>query len=209
MAGTVDDAVVCRWLARLYLSELDDEAIEAYASGMAAPILDHLAKDTKLVGHVESVRSAIAQWPEIEDIRLELAADFAALFLGDARAGAPVYASCYCGSEGELFQEPHDRMEARLRAIRLGIREDVREPADHLSIMLQYLAVRLEGEADVQVAEVPGEPCGRFIRNELLNWLPQFAQAAEPVRTTSEIYKGIIGLTVEYLRGLSSRTSLV
>ena len=201
----VDEAAVCRWLSRFYARELDETTIAVYRSGGAAPIFAYLTKHQRLVSHVKRIERDIEAWSELSEPRLELACDFAGLFLGDGRTGALPYASFYCGAEGRLFQAPHERMATRLRAINLRVREDLREPADHLAVMLEYLASRLEmGKVRPRVS-TSEENCGHFVRTELLTWLPAFLKRANETATATDLYKAVISLTVDYLEGLVKR----
>ena len=200
----VDEAVICRWLAGLFATELDEETIGAYRDGAAAPFLAYLASDCGLGDQAGRLRTAIDGWAGIEDLRLELAGDFGALFHGDARHAAVPYASAYCGRTRDLFQEPHERMQARLGGVGLAVREDRREPADHLSIMLEYLALRLAAEREGSAPQAPDEGSAGFVREELLNWLPAFAQMASRIRTASDTYPAVIALTLAFLEGVAA-----
>ena len=202
----IDDSAVCRWLSWSFARELDEDTLRVYASGGATPIFTYLARERGLVKSLERLERAIAAWSDLTDPKLDLAADFAALFLGPGEAGAPPYASCYT-SPGHLFGEPHDRMMKRLEVTELVASILPDEPADHLALMLDYLAHCFAAHKLNPAASLPFEEPTEFIRNELLTWLPAFQERAERVKVASDTYKALIALTVEVLISFSRTRS--
>lgn len=201
----VDDATICRWLANTFARELGGTTIETYHSGGARPLLAYLGCDQRLSGQVARLERAIEAWADLDDPRLTLASDFAGLFLGEGHAGAPPYASLYSGAHPRLFQEPHDRMLANLGAIDVRLHDSLKEPADHLSVMLEYLARRIEMERSHPPDGWTKATHDQFIQDELLSWLPSFADRAHSIRTASDFYKAVIALTAAYMRVLVAR----
>ena len=201
----VDDPTICRWLANTLAHELDGTAIDTYSSGGARPLLAYLGHDRRLPDQVPRLEWAIEAWADLDDPRLELASDFATLFLGDGLAGAPPYASLYVGAHPRLFQEPHERMLANLRAVDMRLDDSLKEPADHLSIMLAYLARRIDKEASRPADPSVKSTYQQFIQVELLTWLPSFAERAAGVRTTNDFYTAVIALTVAFVGVLAAR----
>ncbi|MDN6180269.1 MAG: molecular chaperone TorD family protein, partial [Halomonas subglaciescola] len=89
-----DAAVLCRWLATLLSAELDDAMLTRYRQGEAAPLFGAL-RDGGLEHDTARVEQALKGLALLPAPQLELAADFAELFLVDAHGGAPLYASLY------------------------------------------------------------------------------------------------------------------
>jgi TorA-specific chaperone len=198
----IDDAAVCRWLSWSFARELDVDTLQVYNSGGATPIFTYLARHEGLAIPLERLKRAITTWSFLVDPELELAADFATLFLVSGDAGAPPYASCYT-APGNLFGTPHDRMIKKLEATGLVASILPDEPADHLAIMLDYLAHCFAANKLTPAASHPFEEATEFIRNELLTWLPTFQERAERVRVASDMHKALIALTVEALVAFS------
>ena len=194
----IDDSTVCRWLSWNFARELDDDILRVYASDGAAPIFRYLACHAPLNEPLERLQRAIADWTTLSDHKLELAADYAALFLGPGEAGAPLYASCYT-PPGHLFGAAHERMLKRLQASDLAISTLSGEPADHLALMLDYLAHRLADEDQPAATVTRFETAGEFMQNELLSWLPAFRQRAQQVEVVSDTHRALIALTLETL----------
>ncbi|MDP5291044.1 molecular chaperone TorD [Oceanimonas sp. CHS3-5] len=192
-------ALLCQWLATLMSKELDDATLQAYQAGDAAPLLDWLAEDG-LSDEADALRSAIAGLALFEHPRLELAADFATLFLSDARHSAAPYASCYLTERGGFMAEPAQRMAQRLANAGVTLPDDFKEPADHLAVMLDYLAggyrqlAELSGPA--QATALAG--LTQFLREELCNWLPAFSHRCQRQPTASPFYPGLARLVVGF-----------
>lgn len=159
-------------------------------------------------------------WVMLAEPRLELAADFASLFLTDTRAGAPPYASLYTELSGQFSGQALSRMQERLLQIGYAVKNELAEPADHLAVILDYLAARCamlgalnpgeisadaaaeaETLAAAQVLEVAGE-LPLFLEQELLSWMPQFTARCQQVSVVSDFYPALAALTEAYLHRL-------
>ena len=145
--------------------------------------------------------------------RLELAADFASMFLLDGKNSAPPYASVYSSDGTRFFAEPQERMQERLAASQQKVSTEFREPSDHLSVMLEYLGIGFE--ALIEEAErpegaeqpTPGPALSEiktFIDAELLSWLPAFTTRCGQVNTVSDVYPALALLLFEFCRTLQS-----
>lgn len=182
-------AVLCQWFANLIIKELDEPALAAYRAGDAAPLLGWLGEDG-LGQEADALQSAIAGFTLLEHPRLELAADFATLFLSDARHSAAPYASCYLGERGSFMKEPAQRMAERLRNAGVILPADVNEPADHLAVMLDYLAgaYRQLSEQPLTAQSESLTGISQFLQEELCSWLPAFSQRCLQTPVVSPFY---------------------
>lgn len=201
------EVLVCRWLATLLGSELDDASLERYRQGEATPFLDYLGDAHGISSDVTRLAEALSRLVMFTTPQLELAADFAELFLADARSGAPPYASLYEGNKEGFHGEAAGRMEERLSAAGYAVRREVSEPADHLAVMLDYLATRLQmlAEAEGLARESLRLDIGAFLEHELCSWLPQLVTRSTAVRTASDFYPALLALTDGYCRSLAGR----
>lgn len=199
------DSVLCRWLATLFGGELSAEALEQYRRGDASPMLTMLASEYGLEAEVRRLEESLVGLVMFATPHLELAADFAELFLVDALSAAAPYASLHAGEARVFHGEPAARMEQRLGEVGFAIKRDFSEPPDHLAIMLEYLAHRcealvgLEGEA----RNVACRELHRYLEEELCNWLPAFAARCRRVSTASDFYPALAALTAAYCRQLA------
>src|SRR5690606_369405 len=113
--------------------------------------------DLGLTAELERLDAAIAALCGESLPRLELAADFAQLFLLDGKTSALPYASAYEGkaAASPLYGAAEARMRSFLAARALAIEPDFREPADHLAVPLAFMAELAEkeaGSADIAAA---------------------------------------------------------
>ncbi|WP_227368114.1 molecular chaperone TorD [Halomonas sp. M20] len=201
--------LLCRWLSTLLAKELDEVTLKAYLQGEAEPLLELLRDHAQLTPLVERFNQALNALRLFEQPRLELAADFATLFLMDGRTSAPPYASLYQPGQALFHQQPTERMEMRLRAAGYDVVKDFGEPADHLAVMLDYLATGYErlGEAssDAECEEIKGGLV-QFVDEELTPWLPTFAQRCQQIDTASDFYPALAQLVAGYCATLSTQS---
>jgi TorA-specific chaperone len=198
------ESLLCRWLATLLGAELDEGAVASYRKGEAAPFLEFLRDGHGLQEETARLEVALGQLVMFTTPHLELAADFAALFLGDARSGAPLYASLYADEQRSFFGAPTERMEVRLSRAGYAVRRDVDESADHLAVMLDYLAIRCMTLAKTEEAERRAlrDDIGVFLEQDLCSWLPQLVARSAQVQTASDCYPALLALTAAYCRHL-------
>ncbi|MGO1461397.1 MAG: molecular chaperone TorD [Marinobacter sp.] len=197
---------LCQWFASLFAAELTDAQLLAYQRGEGDAVLSSLAELPGLAENVTRLRNAFNGLTLLAHPRLELAADFAAMFLLDGASSAPPYASVYHSGGGRFFAEPQERMQERLAASQQQVSTDFREPSDHLSVMLEYLGEGLE--AIVDGAEQPDSgptltEINTFVNTELLSWLPAFTARCEQVSTVSDVYPALAQLLLNFCKTLS------
>ncbi len=129
------------WFSALYAEEVPEPMFKRhFATGPFEPFAG--LAELGLAAEVGRLEAAIASLRDIPLARLELAADFAQLFLLDARTGALPYASAYEGegSASALYSAAEARMREFLASRALAIQPEFREPADHLAVLLSLLA---------------------------------------------------------------------
>lgn len=202
------ESVVCRWLATLFSTELTSDMLSRYSKGEAAPILELLRHEYALEAEVKRLENALGGLTVLASAQLELAADFAELFLVDARTSAPPYASFWNDGERLFQSETAQRMAKRLAQSGFSVTREFNEPADHLAIMLEYLAFRCERLAGLGKGDRSEEfeYTREYLRNELCNWLPAFASRCNQATTASDFYPAIAALTAGYCRQLADNS---
>lgn len=133
-------ACLYSWFAGLFARELDDQHLAQLQSPDVALWLEHLATLPSLQEGVLASRNSIAALKLRPDARLELAADFAGLFLMSPRQAALPYASCYQQHNTHFSQAACEEMQLLL--LQAGLERDraFREPEDHLAICLELLS---------------------------------------------------------------------
>ncbi len=160
-------AQVYWWLSSLMAEELGKKQLDMLFSNDVNLFLEALADEDELVNAVSLTKQAIDGLRVREDVELELAADYAKLFLGNSKQGALPYASVYLGKDGLLMQEPHHRMLQLLSDNGFARSEEFKEPADHLAIILDFMGNLAVKEAGINIQQL-------CLDELLLNWLPEW-----------------------------------
>ena len=189
------------WFARLYAQEVSEEMFRShFADGGFAPFAG--LAELGLGAEVQRLDAAIAALRAEALPRLELAADFAQLFLLDGKTSALPYASAYAGKDATspLFGAAEARMRDFLAARELAIQADFREPADHLAVPLALMA-ELAGK-DAAAEDIPAAAAAQagFIHAGLVDWLPRFVERCQQARPRFDVYPALAALLLGFVR---------
>jgi TorA maturation chaperone TorD len=141
---------------------------------------------------------------DLQQIRLELAVEYAKLFLG---LGAGIYhpsESAYTTSTHFIMQQPRDSVMAEYRKALVDKVKGFPEPEDHVAMELQFMA-HLCGKTEEAVKSGQNvdaknllESQRNFMNNHLMIWVPKFA--ADVIKaTTVDFYKAIAQITAGFL----------
>lgn len=197
-------AAFCRFLASLYLHELTDEQIEAFAHIEIAG--DGTAIDEGLRTIKEYLRHRHG------GTRQELAVDYARVFLGAGsydRILAPPYESVFTSEERILMQDARDGAVTYYRRAGLDLPADNTTPEDHLGFELQFAAA-LADNANEALAADDGEALTEvvslarsFFVHHQRNWLPALCEAIDEFAET-DFYRGVAQMTRGYVESESS-----
>ncbi|MDD7908463.1 MULTISPECIES: molecular chaperone TorD family protein [Pseudovibrio] len=188
-------AVLCEWFAGVFFRELSLEQMQIYGRGGFKDLAAELEKAIGLpsAGPLEEIKGDIKRWQHSPSAELELATDFASLFLASG-PGAPLpYASYYTTKGRCLFDAPHERMLERLETAGLAMLGECREPADHLSLQLSYLA-------ELYASDQPLEAPGAFIASEMMEWVPLFTGDVARTPTKFGFHKASLKLLNAFLK---------
>ncbi len=197
-------AAFCRFLASLYLYELTDEQIEAFAhievAGDGALIDEGLRTIKEYLRHRHG------------GTRQELAVDYARVFLGAGsydRILAPPYESVFTSEERILMQDARDGAVTYYRRAGLDLPADNTTPEDHLGFELQFAAA-LADNANEALAADDGETFAEvvslarsFFVHHQQNWLPALCEAIDEFAET-DFYRGVAQMTRGYVESESS-----
>lgn len=190
------------WFATIFAAEMSAQQIAVYSRPETGDYLDALAAEPDLQASVLKLQKAIAGLASMEDRQLELAADFAALFLTDDRSSASPYASVYLSEDGLMFQQPHEQMSRLLEANGLAVDSGFREPADHIAIELDYfgnLAMKTVAAKTGSAAKKTLSDQHAFVEQHLLSWVPEFSRRCQRISTKTRFYQACAGLLTKYL----------
>lgn len=144
-----------------------------------------------------------------EGAPLELAVDYARIFLGagrgDTNAAYP-YESFYVSGQRNLMQEARDQVLASY--LKKGLQknpETASFPEDHLALELYFMAVLCEEGAGLTAGDQPAavleslQEQRQFLQEHLLNWIPGFCRDIDGYAAT-DFYRGIGRITSGFLK---------
>lgn len=189
------------WFSTLYREEVTEQMFgRHFADGPFEPFAG--LTELGLGSEVDRLEAAVGTLRGVPLARLELAADFAQMFLLDARAGALPYASAYTGegSASALYSAAETRMREFLASRALAIQPDFREPADHLAVLLAVLAHLAEQQSGAQHMGAAARDQAALLRAGLLDWLPRFTQRCQEVRPRFDFYPALATLLLAFAR---------
>ncbi|MFA0521723.1 molecular chaperone TorD, partial [Vibrio sp. 10N.222.55.E8] len=146
-----------------------------YHSVEIRSFLTGLGENETLKPAIDSLVDALNRLQTREDAQLELAADFCDLFLKTDKHGALPYASMYIGETGLLNDKPAKDMEEIMAKHNLVVNQDLKEPADHIAIELDFLGNLIIRSNDTECEDELENSFAsqqQFIEQTLLTWLP-------------------------------------
>lgn len=188
-------AAFCRFLASLYLYELTDEQIEAFAHIEIAG--DGTAIDEGLRAIKEYLRHRHG------GTRQELAVDYARVFLGAGsydRILAPPYESVFTSEEGLLFQDSYHEVYRLYRQNSVRKSPGYDFPDDHLSYLCEFQA--LLASRAVRALETNDAECAleqvrlsqHVLHDHILSWFDDFEELALHLVKT-RFYRGVLKMS--------------
>lgn len=202
-SALADRAALYRMLATFYYAPLSQERIDA----LAAIDWDGLKTgDAEMDSGIDGIRRFFKR--KSLSTRQILATDWTGAFAGvhtyEGRQAVP-YASVFIDEAGELNTEQRGNVYHAYKSQALKVEDKASLPEDHLSYMLEFLAVLCEravrdvDEADPDAFSQKMELSASFIEWNVLSWLNDFCEVAENLLQT-RFYRGVLQLTRGYLR---------
>ncbi len=189
-----------RWLAGLWLQEMDLATLDLYRGDAGKSFLHTLDDIPALSGLVTALREEAARDARPETVRLDLAAAYGQLFLTGGPRSVPLYASAYLSDRGLLMQETARQTSAVLEQLGLCVPPGFNEPADHIGIQLGILA-------ELAVTTVPDvQDEQTFLRDHLLPWVPTLAALCTRLSPVP-LYRELGTATLGWLRFVEVRST--
>ena len=189
-----------RWLAGLFLRELDAEALALYRSAEADELLDLLGNVAPLAPLVEALRTSVHAADDPETLRLDLAAAYGRVFLTGGPKAVPLHASAYLSERALLMQGPAQETLQALETLGLSLPEGFREPADHVGIQLLILAELAERMAPDGLDEAT------YLETRLLPYVPTLAALCSKLAPVA-LYRELGAATLGWLRLVQGQLS--
>ncbi|MDR1082682.1 MAG: molecular chaperone TorD family protein [Coriobacteriales bacterium] len=191
------------FLAKVFFSELSDEAIKHLATVEVATEYGnpHIANGLRSIRNFFMLSKA--------DRRVQLATEYARIFLAagvytQTRSVAVPYESVFTSEERLMFQDARDEVRATYQRCGFELDVELREPEDHLSFELEFLAHMARRSSDcIEQKRYEAFPLlimeqKDFIEQHLLNWIPDLIQTAKRYAKNT-FYPGMLLITWGYL----------
>ena len=189
-------STIYQLLSSLFAKEIDHKTLHELTSTQAQAFWSQLAAEPSFKADVDVIVAEFAKLSSDKAL-LELAADYCGLFLVGTKHSASPYASLYLtdkpvakGDEPLLFGEQHQQMTQFLKQSQLQVQSEFPEPADHLAVILAYVAhINMHSSNQEQL---------KFIRDNLANWLTTFVAKVAKV-DTGNFYIALAQLTLAWV----------
>ena len=140
----------------------------------------------------------------LEQARLELAVEYAGLFLGVWRVPAHPSESAYFSDGQLIMQEPRDEVLKLYRSVGVDKAGQFKEPEDHIALELQFMTHLCEKtnaalkDGDSPEARKCLELQRDFLNEHLGKWVPKLS--ADILKSARrEFYKAIAKITAGYV----------
>lgn len=183
---------VFEFLSAAYLNEMSGEFLEGLKR-------DPIEFEGELGAFIDSLAVA-----DLEAVRVDLASEYARIFLGMSPSPVAPYESVYMSDLHILMQEPRDEVLGCYREEGVSAAKDLRLPEDHIAFEFAFMAhmcqkaidsLRSGDEREVRRCLAKQQ---EFLSNHLLAWAPDLC-ADVLKRAHTPFYRGVAQLTQDFL----------
>ena len=180
-------AAVYQWFSQLLFRELDQKQLARLESEESRQWLASLAGIPGLSLDVKKLERSLTQVLRRESRQLELAADFATLFLLAPPGGVSPYAGHY----------PHttaaeERRQMNVLLVEHGLAAQENEPSDHIAIQLALMARMVTKEETLSAQYY-------FLHHHIMCWAPLFRDSCQQ-RDEAGFYARAVSVIVGFIR---------
>jgi len=176
----------------------------AYFEEMTLAFLEGLRNEpVALDGTLGAFAQSLAN-ADLAQVRCDLAAEYARLFLNMSRTPIPPYESVYTSDLHILMQDARDEVLATYRSEGIVVVTEVNIPEDHLALELDFMVKMCQKTIDALVdgSEDEADRCldvqAAFVEKHLCNWVPQLCLDVKS-RTRQQFYRGVAELTEQFI----------
>lgn len=207
IAANMNRCNIYAFLSRIYGKEVSVDFLKELSSG-DSPIFQIGASE----GLDEGFRKGFGLMSrylsfggrELNDVWLELAAEYASLFLGVKKKPAHPSESAYTSGGHYIYQEARDKVFKTYLSANVDKVKEFTEPEDHIAAELQFMeylcqkTVEALKKDEVDEARKYLRNQGEFVDNHLAKWVPQFTQ---DILESAEVdfYKGVAYVTRTFI----------
>lgn len=190
-----------RWFAEIFSREFNKQNLAELQQQY--PALHQAFSELGLQEPSDRLQTALNNLKVIPeaDRTLELAADFAHMFLLSGHQSAPPYASYYLEVDKMFYGKPAQQMSQFLAEHKLDLHPDFREPKDHLSIYLKVFSLWIQHGSEAESEELTSIAAEQsdFLQSALLNWLPKFNDRCQSIQVKTQVYPALTDLLLHFV----------
>lgn len=201
-AANIARSALYRWFADIFARELTPAILQEWQNKNAYEGIHDAFVSLELEPYSARVKAAIADLKQLpkEDRALELAADFAQMFLLSGDDSAPPYASYYLSADKQLYGEPTKQMRQFLEHQQLSLHAEFREPDDHLSVYLMVISLWINSSIEQNLDRVTiAKEQIDFLDDALLPWLPKFNERCQRIQVQTDLYPALAALVEQFV----------
>ena len=190
---------VYRLLAGLFARELTEENIVGFQQGNGCRLLDALEKVEEYATIAHRLKGYFDSVADPGQAALDLAESYAWNFHGvGGPHAAPLYASVYLSKNSVTHQEVERELGRIIFGQGLSSENSDKEPYDHLSVILEFIAWLDETEESTQQQALTQKTRKKIIEKYLLSWLPAFVIRCKQTDRLG-FYSGLAAVTLEFV----------
>ena len=180
-------AAVYQWFSQLLFRELDEEQLIRLESGESRKWLASLTAIPGLSVDVKNLERSLVRALRRENRQLELAADYASLFLLAPPGGVSPYAGHYPHTTA-----PEERKEMNVLLVEYGLTPQDNEPADHIAVQLALMA-RMVTKKETLSAQY------YFLHHHIMCWAPLLRESCLH-RDEEGVYPQAVNVITHFMR---------
>ncbi|HHE4946584.1 MULTISPECIES: molecular chaperone TorD [Citrobacter] len=180
-------AAVYQWFSQLLFRELDEEQLIRLESGESRKWLASLTAIPGLSVDVKNLERSLVRALRRENRQLELAADYASLFLLAPPGGVSPYAGHYPHTTS-----PEERKEMNVLLVEYGLTPQDNEPADHIAVQLALMA-RMVTKKETLSAQY------YFLHHHIMCWAPLLRESCLH-RDEEGVYPQAVNVITHFMR---------
>jgi anaerobic sulfite reductase subunit A len=182
------------------LEELSKQDSPILKLGTSRDLNDDLKKGFDILGrYLEDVKKR-----DLIQVKLELAVEYANLFLGVERKPAHPSESAYRSIDHSIYQEQRDQVMRMYWKAGVDKEKQFTEPEDHIAVELRFMeylcqkSVESLEKSDYEREKTFHEFQNEFVIDHLGKWIPSFADEVLEQADT-DFYKGVAIITKSFI----------
>ena len=201
--------LIYKFLARTYATEATVEFLEELSGNkdlFLASAEDPEIHGTQLGVGFKEIADYLSnlKGADLEKVKIDLAVEYAGLFLGVWRVPAHPSESAYFTKGQLIMQEPRDEVLKIYRSMGVGKADQFKEPEDHIALELQFMMHLCEKtntalkNSDLSEVRKCLDIQKEFLKKHLGKWVPELcADILKSAR--SQFYKAVAKITEGYV----------